>query len=508
MALAPRNDLPPGVQVRGLRGGTKLSEFYLANNFVDYIQGDLGSGKTVVCCMRVMRHIQQQMPSPRDGKRRSRWAMVRNTVPDLKRTTIRTWLGLVPDDPVNRFNWGQTLSHRLRFGDVDAEVDFFGLDKEEDVRKLRSTEYTGIFWNELSFIEKVLFDEAFGRLRYPPREEGGPTWRGMIADGNAPPEDHWVALSTKQVPLPPGMPDDEASQYEWPEEWGFYVQPPALLPVLDQHNRPTGKYTVNPKAENLENLPDDYYEKQIPGKSLAWIQSRLMNTVALVVDGSPVWPMFRREFHVAREVLTPNLRHDVLVWLDFGRVYPAVLFAQEIGQRVYVQYEILGFNEPASVFAPRVKRFLTEHYPGCTFRCIGDPKGQDRGQATDISPYDVFRSHGMPVTPAPVKQNNIELRTAAVASMLNDNPAGVPRVTISPYCRTLIIGCAGRYHLVREEDGELRPKKDRYSNLCDCLGYGAIALGEGRRMVGLKPIGDLKPFRAWHGRKSMRRVSA
>jgi hypothetical protein len=114
----------------------------------------------------------------------------------------------------------------------------------------------------------------------------------------------------------------------------------------------------------------------------------------------------------------------------------------------------------------------------------------------------------MRVTPAPVKQNNIELRTAAFASALNDNPAGVPRVVVSPYCRTFIIGCAGRYHLVREEDGELRPKKDRYSNLCDCAQYLALFTGEGRRMINLAPLGSLKPVQVWKGRKTMRRVTA
>jgi hypothetical protein len=56
---------------------------------------------------------------------------------------------------------------------------------------------------------------------------------------------------------------------------------------------------------------------------------------------------------------------------------------------------------------------------------------------------------------------------------------------------------AGRYHLVREEDGELRPKKDKYSNLCDCLQYGCLALGEGRRMIGLTPARELKGVQTW-----------
>jgi hypothetical protein len=112
----------------------------------------------------------------------------------------------------------------------------------------------------------------------------------------------------------------------------------------------------------------------------------------------------------------------------------------------------------------------------------------------------------MPVSPAPVKQNDIEVRTEAVAYALNDNPAGVPRMQISPVCRTLIVGMAGRYCLVREEDGELRPKKDKYSNLCDCMQYGCLSLGDGRRMIGLTPASELRPVQTWKRRKSMRRV--
>ena len=57
---------------------------------------------------------------------------------------------------------------------------------------------------------------------------------------------------------------------------------------------------------------------------------------------------------------------------------------------------------------------------------------------------------------------------------------------------TLIVGMAGRYHLEREETGELKPKKDKYSNLCDALQYGCLALGEGRRMIGLTPAHELR----------------
>ena len=489
--------------------GTKVAEFVTSSRSVDVLQGPLGSGKTKALCARIMRHAMEQIKSPVDGLRHTRFAIVRNTMPDLRRTTIRSWLELFPEERYGRFVWGAVMQHIIRIDDIDLIVDFLSLDKDEDIRKLRSTEYTGIAFNELAFIIRELFIEARSRLRYPPPEHGGPNpWRGVIADTNAPDEDHWLGMMTGQVEPPIGTPPDEMASYQWPKEWGFLMQPPALIEKRDERGLVVG-YGINPQAENLQNLPKGYYDEQLQGApSKAWIDSRLMNRVALVVEGQPVWPMFRREFHVARESLKPVDSHPVLVSLDFGRVFPAALFGQEIGDRIYIQYEMLGFNEPASVFAPKVKRFLTQHYAGFDVQFVGDPKGSDKGQQTEQSSYDIFNAHGMKVTRAPVKQNNIELRTEAVAYALNDNPSGVNRLVISPLCRSLIVGMAGRYHLVREETGELIPKKDKWANLCDCLQYWVLFKGDGRRMIGLNPIGIAAPTRVVGKHKTMRRVMA
>ena len=492
---------------------TEAAKFVTSNRTVDYIQGPIGSGKTKALCIRLMRHAQEQDKSPKDGLRYTRFAVVRNTMPDLKRSTIRTWLETFPEDIYGRFIYGAFMGHKISFGDVRSEFDFLSLDKADDVKKLRSTEYTGIAFNELPFIEKELFDEADSRLRYPPTEhcalqpngKRDPRWRGVLADGNAPDEDHWLALMTGQVDPPPGASPDELVKYQWPPEWGLYMQPSALVETFDQRGVLTG-YEINPNAENLKNLPSDYYDRQLRGKSRAWIDSRLMNRVALVVEGNPVWPMFRREFHVAREALKPVPGHEVLVGLDFGRVHPAALFAQDVGQRLFIQHEILGFNEPATQFAPRVKRFLTQNYPGYHVRFVGDPKGQDKGQQTQQSSYDIFAAEGMKVTPAPVKMNDIETRTEAVAYAFNDNPSGIPYMTISPVCRTLVVGCAGRYFLTREDKGELKPDKGKYSHLCDALQYLVLGRGVGRRMVGLTPTGDVRPVKFAKTHRTMRRV--
>lgn len=491
-----------------LAAGTRLAEFVVANRQVDVILGPLGSGKTHAMCARIMRHIQEQRVSTRDGLRKSRWAVVRNSYPDLKRSTIRTWTELVPEHIYGRMNWSLPPSHRLRWADVSAEIDFLALDKAEDVRKLRSTEYTGIAFNELPFIEKEIFDEAQSRLRYPSRDEGGSAWHGIIGDGNAPEEDQWLAPMAQFIDVPPGLTEEETRLLgRWPQDWGLYIQPPALLEIKDAQGRVVS-YETNPHAENLENLRPDYYDKMIAGKSRAWIDSRLMVRVALVVDGSPVWPNFKAEVHVAAMALAPDENYSVEVGLDFGRS-PAAVFAQHINSRVLVQHELIGQNEGAVSFAPKVRRALAAWYPGVplgSVRFWGDPKGADKTQVDDRTPFDIFANHDMIVRGPPgLFQNKITPRVEAVDSLLTRMYDGKPCLIVSPRCITLKVGMAGRYYNEKDEFGVLSPDKKRYSHVCEALQYLCMGMGEGRRMIGLKPIGEVRPA-AWHKHKTMRRA--
>jgi hypothetical protein len=493
-----------------VRGGTRLADFILSNRIVDVILGPLGSGKTHGMCARIMRHIQEQRPSTRDGLRKSRWAVVRNSYPDLKRSTIRTWTEIVPEHIYGRMNWSLPPSHRLRWDDIQAEIDFLALDKPEDVRKLRSTEYTGIAFNELPFIDKSIFDEAHSRLRYPSKDEGGSEWHGILGDGNAPEEDCWLAVMAGMVDMPPGLSEEEAAALaHWPPDWGLHVQPPALIEQVDAQGRVIG-YETNPHAENLENLRADYYDKQIAGKTKSWIDSRLMVRVALVVDGSPVWPNFRAEVHVAPVVLVPDDNYSVEVGLDFGRM-PAAVFAQGINNRVLVQHELIGQNEGAVSFAPKVRRAMAAYYPNIPlsrFRFWGDPKGADKTQVDDRTAFEIFANHEMIVRGPPgLFQNKIEPRVEAVDSLLTRMYDGKPCLVVSPRCRTLKVGMAGRYYNEKDEFGILAPDKKRYSHVCEALQYLVMGMGEGRRMTGRKPLGEVKPVR-WYKQKSMRRISA
>lgn len=511
--MKPPKSKPPGdTRERfDVIGGTRVAEFLTSKAFVNIIEGPLGSGKTDALLVKMMIHAQQQAPSPIDGLRRTRFAIIRNTTPDLKRSTIKSWEERFRPEVYGPVKVGAPMHHDISFGDVRMEVDFIGLDKDEDIRKLRSTQYTRIGFDELEFIKKSLFDEARQRLRYPAEIHGGPTCPGVDAATNAPPEDHWLPIMTGRVEFPVGLSDEDVAALQWPKDWRHFLQPPALIEEFDQHGNVCG-YHVNPNAENLRNLPTrgngDYYLNMIPSMTRSAIDSRLMVRTVLVTDGSAVWPMFRREVYVSREVLKPRALYPVYVGIDHGRD-PAAVFIQQVNNRVYVQHELIGSGEGTDIFAPKVKRFLTQNYPDSEVIAFGDPKGNDKMQTGDRTSVDIYRYNGIMVrNPPGLKMNDIDTRVMAVSHLLNQMADAKPRFVVSPNCRKLIVAMCGRYCNDRDDKGELKPKKDSYSHICDALQYITIGLGEGRAMIGLKPIGELRGVQTWKKRKTMRRLEA
>jgi hypothetical protein len=463
--------------------GEVLSNFLLDRSPVSVIQGPVGSGKSKGSNMKVYAISHEQAPGP-DGVRRTRWAVVRNTYPELKQTTIRTWLDTFPESLFGRFRWSVPYRQVISLPGVWIEVDFLALDKPEDVKKLRSGEYTGFYVNELQYIPKELFDEMTSRAgRYPAVKDGGCTWSGVIADMNAPEEDHWTAIMTGQVELPQGLTDEELRSMQWPEEWKFFMQPAGLLEIAGQEGDVLG-YEPNPKAENVKWLKPNYYMEMVRGKTRSWVSSRILNVITVEISGNPVWRAFSEERHVAKQVLRPIPGHDIYVGLDFGR-QPAMVAGQHINGRVVVLDELQGHDEGASVFAPKVKARLAQKFPGYTVRFFGDPKGQDKTQSDERTAYEVWASFGMRVAPAPVKMNQIKTRLEAVEFCLTQLVEGVTKFLLSPMCRTLKMAMKGKYHFGKNDENKVEPVKDRWSNIADALQYMILGMGEGRAMVGL-----------------------
>ena len=105
--------------------GPVIAAFHQSHAHIRGIRGPVGSGKTTACCIELLRRAQEQEPGP-DGIRRTRWAIVRNTAPQLSTTTLRTFQDLVPPTH-SKTTMDSPITVRLQAGDMDAEFLFLAL---------------------------------------------------------------------------------------------------------------------------------------------------------------------------------------------------------------------------------------------------------------------------------------------------------------------------------------------------------------------------------------------
>jgi len=470
--------------------GPVAKAFMKDRSFVRGIRGPVGSGKSVASCMELMRIAVNQQPNA-SGVRRTRFAVIRNTNPQLKTTTIKTWRDWFSDD-IGRFVWSPPYTHHINFalGDktvVESEVIFLALDKQEDVKKLLSLELTAVWINEAREIPKSIVDACTMRVgRFPSMREGGPSWFGVIMDTNSPDETHWWAIMSGEAPAPEYMSEEEKLLLIKPDDWTFYSQPGAMVEKLDKDGNLVG-YEKNLKAENLDNIQPDYYDKIILGKASSWVKVYVLNQYQALMDGKPVYPTFKRDTHVAKSPIEPNRNQEIIVGIDFGRTPSAVFAQQSTFGRWVIFHEVIGQDMGAGRFADILKKEIARNnWEGLDFKFVGDPAGNQMAQTSENTPFMILRASGITAYPAPT--NDTQVRIESVESVLNRLTDGVPSLTVSPTCTVLIGGFEGGYQYKRQyhmgkESYEEKPSKNRFSHIHDALQYAFLGGGEGRKVI-------------------------
>ena len=466
--------------------GETLFRFLASPARTRMIQGPRGSGKSSTCCFALLMNAQAQRPM-KDGVRRTRFYVVRNTYDELNRTTLATWKRMFPEERFGRVTGTRPMVHHIRRGDVDCEVTFLALDDPEDVKKLKSTDITGVYFNEFGEIAREIIDAADTIIgRYPSKGmvEGGCTRPMVIADTNPAPETHWWSMMSGQVPVPQSMGEEDRQRVTRPRTWELFIQPPGLLEERDAKGQVIG-YAPNPKAENLRWLPDRYYENMVEGKDRVFILVNILNRPGTTRSGKPVWPMFRRLAHVAEHELEPVAGHPLLIGVDFGRT-PAAIIGQRPFDRWRILDELAAQQMGAKEFARVLRNHLGERFPNMAAQIWGDPAGEHLAEADDISPFLMFRSAGLRILPAPTNDPTIRINT--VAEALGQLVDGAPRVRISPRCIYLIAAAEGGYQYAKMKvSGTDRysesPRKDEHSHVADAWQYLMIGAGEGRALI-------------------------
>ena len=466
------------------------------SNFFRGIRGPVGSGKSVACCVEVFRRSLEQHKN-KEGKRKSRWAIIRNTNPQLRTTTIKTWLDWFPEDVWGKFHWSVPYTHHIQQDELDIEVLFLALDRPEDVKKLLSLELTGIWINEAREVPKSIIDACTMRVgRYPSMREGGPSWSGVIADTNAPEEDHWWAIMAGEVPIPDYIPREQAQMLIKPDNWSFYVQPSAMSEKLDEKGD-VNSYVMNKGAENKSNILATYYPNLIRGKTKSWIDVYVMNKLGSIQEGKPVYPQFVSETHIAEEEIPIAIGVPLYVGIDFG-LTPAAVFGQKVRGRWLIQSEIVAIDMGIVRFAELLRQEIATRFSGLDVNIIGDPAGDFRAQTDESTPFQILRGAGLRAIPAP--SNSVDLRLESVGSQLTKMSDGNPAFIIDRRCPTLIKGFQGGYCYRRMQvSGERyddKPEKNMYSHIHDALQYLMLGAGEGRQLIaGQQPLSSFNAKR-------------
>jgi hypothetical protein len=449
--------------------GPTLEAYILDKTQRVFIMGPLGSGKTNASCWKGFRLSINQAPGP-DGVRRTRGVCVRNTYPDLFSTTIKDWLDMFGHPSLGRFVQGgkEPPTHYMRFSlpdgtQVEAEIVFLALDREDHVKKLRGLQATWSWINETKEIPKAIVDMLDLRVgRYP--KDVRPTWYGLFGDTNAPDNDHWYYRLAEEIR---------------PEGWKFYKQPGGLVRASVNH-----PWLLNPRAENVHNLPANYYVNGAQGKKDSWVAVNLGNLYGYVGDGLPIWADYVDDVHCQTFELVPGL--PLYLGLDFG-LTPAAVIGQKLpnGQMRW-RYEVVTTDTGVGRFANILKRFMVDKgllaFPIAAI--TGDPAGDQRqpGDNEERTVFQLLAANGIVAQPA--HTNDFTIRTEAVAKPMRTMIDGAPGIVIHPDMVVTRKGMAGAYKFRRlkvagDERYEDKPVKNAWSHPCEALQYGQMGSGAG-----------------------------
>jgi DNA polymerase III delta prime subunit len=433
--------------------------------FFRLIAGPVGSGKTTAALFELFRRACEQAPAP-DGYRYTRFAIVRQTLKQLKDTVLKditSWLRGIANYKVS----DSTIY--IEVGDIRSEWVLIPLDNPEDQRRLLSMQLTGSWMSEAIEMDVGLVAPLSGRCgRYPSAALGGCTWFGIIADTNFPSEgSDWHKFMELETPpdwqifkQPSGMADD-AENLEW------LVQTPETLKLhpRDPARRAQGR---------------TYYERFVRqyGQDSDWVKRYVYAQYGDDPSGSAVFrDSFKTGFHVVDD-LDPVVGYPLLIGQDFGRDPCSIIVQPDHKGRLLVLEEAVAEDTGLEQHIQNCLRpkLLQDRYLGKPVAMIGDPSGVSKSSIYEETTFDVLKRLGFSAYPAPT--NDIDPRIRAVEAFLLAQRDGGPAIIFDrKRCPKIIRAMSGGYRYGKSKDGRRKPAPDKneYSHIADSLQYACLA---------------------------------
>lgn len=461
--------------------GPVAGAYCLNNDEVAVIMGPVGSAKTTGSMLRIARHAWEQQPW--EGIARTRFAIVRNTGPQLVDTTMKSWFKLFPTDNKYRKYTSTTKTATWRFPIkpgviLHSEFLFRALDDDDDVANLLSLEVTGLYFNEFREINTSIFANARARYgRYPGADMGGCTWQGAIGDTN-----------------PWAFTDDFHDM--------FVVN---KRPNFEFFHQPGG---LDPDAENLENLNQNQESVKLPlddptRRALGRIYyTRLLDTYkqheadmyvhskyGVSRAGKPCFPSYDDNAHIRLFELLKDKDGKVPIKIGYdntGRNPAAIISQRTANGQWRARYEFVGEGIGLKAHVSALRVFLTEKIPNFRIeRITCDPAGRAKG-ADDLDMRMVIQREFPGVSVVNARTNDIETRLDAGESVFRRMVNGEPAIIIHPDCKTLRAALTHKYQYRKlkiagdDRYTEIPDKISPWADIADALQYLLLGGGEGR----------------------------
>ncbi len=495
--------------------GPVAAEFIMGTEWVPFIMGPVGSGKTNAAFFKLLRHL-ARMPPCKDGVKRAKYAVVRTDYRTLYKTTLSTWFRWFPRDFAgSNFQGGadRPATHDIEFTTVrgvrcQLRVEFQALGEHRIEDVMRGWEGSGAMMNEADLLEEDALDFLFQRTtRWPPKSDlvgEADLEPFVIGDLNPPGDpDHWIVprfiaprmaedgsgLSVGAAKVKSAAPDLFARLMRDRPEWIHQH----ATPGHKLYQQPSG---MSPQAENIKNLAAGYYENMIATQPDWKVHRFVHGKIGYDRSGMPVYPEFDERLHVAGQPLKPIPNVPIALGLDISGLHPAIVIVQRAANLQLRALRELYFGRMGpSRFGEHLAAVLESEFRDCPVD-IGfyDPSndyGADK-EGGQQSAIDIIRqATRIRLLPAP--SNEVPLRIEAVRNLLMMGIDSVTRGLISsPHNAMLNKGFASHYRFKlkrhrhhppgEQPNGQVanadnpRPEKNDYANIHDALQYVALGL--------------------------------
>jgi len=417
------------------------------------------STKTTSGLMKIAYEAKRVAPC-KDGVRRSRVSVIRNTAPMLRDTTIPDFLEWFPEGQAGIYHRSDK-KFTLVYDDVECEVLFRALDDEGDVKNLLSLQLTFAVIDEFREMKEQIFASLRGRIgRYPNKKLNGV---GCKDDEGNNVDKLW------------GMTNPPDADTFWER---YLTSPPPNTAVFFQ---PSG---LSPEADWLHLLKDGYYENIMQGQNQDWVDVYVHAKFGRSLSGKPVFQAFNRGTHVSKTGLKPvhSTTSPLIIGVDAGLSPAAVIGQVNYRGQLLIYASLISEGMGAVRFIrEKLKPLLNSRFTGMHAQVVIDPAAFQRSQTDERTVAEMYRREGFSVKPA--RTNSISARLGAVDNYLTRIIDGDPLILFDcEHSESIIMAMAGKYRYKLNKNGEIADTPDKshpWSDVADALEYLCLFADQG-----------------------------